>query len=231
MRTRSATGLAVAALTAAGSAAALWAAPAGAQTPTSGQRAAAKHAAKSATCNTDTNWPAYAQGAPDAFDAGDDGAYLWHNPSGGWGLRVSHPLLPGKANRVVFTGTITSKGTISGVKKVRDEKGDVAKVGPGGHTLRFRFVDYGGVDGVDFVTTCTPGLRVSLDADRSPMGPQFVHLGDKKVNPGTDPFRIRRRDTDTATLPVAGKAPRGSSPKKQAPKAQPGQASTGVSAA
>ena len=170
----------------------------GAQVPTA--------SGSSTNCDADAHWPAYVKGQPDAFDAGDDGVYLWHNPSGGWGLRVSHPLLPGHANRVVFTGTITSRGQIGNVVRVKDETGDKVKVGPKGHTLSFRFVDYGGVDGVNFTTTCTPGLRVSLKADRSVIQTQFIHLGDQKVHPGTNPFRIRRREADTGTSPVAPKA-------------------------
>ena len=155
-----------------------------------------------AACNADAHWPAYVQGRPDGFDPRDDGVYLWHNPTGGWGLRVSHPLLPGKADRVVFSGTITSAGQIGHVVRVKDEKDDVVRVGPQDHTLYFRFVNFGGVDGVDFTTTCTPGLRVDLKTDASSMQTKFVHLGDKKVNPGSDPFRIRRVDTDTTTSPA-----------------------------
>lgn len=150
-------------------------------------------------CDTDAHWPAYVQGKPDAFDAHDDGDYMWHNRSGGWGLRVSHPVLPGKANRVVFAGAVTSAGQIGHVVRVRDEKDDVVKVTDHGHTLMFRFVNYGGVDGVDFTTTCTPGLRVGFKVDGSSMPPSYVHLGDKKVHPGSDPFLIRRRDADTGT--------------------------------
>ena len=164
------------------------------------------HQRSAASCNTDAHWPAYVQGKPDGFDAGDNGAYLWHNPTGGWGLRFSHPDLPGKANRVVFTGAIISKGKIGNLVKVRDEKGDVVKVGPKGHTLRFRFVDYGGVDGVDFTTTCTPGLQVNLKADKTTVQTEFVHLGDKNTHPGSDPFRIRRRDGDTGTVAATPKA-------------------------
>jgi hypothetical protein len=171
----------------------------------SGQRSGSTAPAK-ANCDADSHWPSYVQGQPDGFDARDDGVYLWHNPSGGWGLRVSHPLLPGRANRVVFTGTITSHGKIGNVTRVKDEKDDIVKVGPKGHALRFRFVDYGGVDGVDFTTTCTAGLQVSLKADRTTIQPQYVHLGDKKVSPGSDPFRIRRRQNDTATVPVPQKS-------------------------
>lgn len=176
-----------------------------------------------AACDTDAHWPSYVQGEPDGFDAGDDGAYIWHNPAGGWGLRVSHPELPGKADRVLFTGTITSRGTIGNVVKVRDEKGDIVKVGPKGHTLRFRFVDYGGVDGVDFTTTCTPGLRVSLKADRTAMQTEFIHLGDKDTHPSSNPFRIRRRDADTGTSAVA---PRSGGPASG--RLNPGSANTGT---
>jgi hypothetical protein len=156
-------------------------------------------APKAAACDADAHWPGYVQGRPDGFDAHDDGVYMWHNPKGGWAIRVSHPVLPGKANRVVFTGTVTTAGQIGHVTRVRDEKDDVVKVTNNGHTLAFRFVNYGWVDGVDFTTTCTPGLRVGLKADGSSMPTKFIHLGDKKVNPGSDPFLIRRKDADTGT--------------------------------
>jgi hypothetical protein len=180
------------------------AAPA-ATTPAPSGQSSGNTGSGTADCNADSHWPAFVQGQPDSFDARDDGVYLWHNPNGGWGLRVSHPLLPGGANRVVFTGIIKSRGQIGNVTPVKNEKDDIVKVGPKGHALRFRFVDYGGVDGVDFTTTCTPGLQVSLRVDRTTVQPQYVHLGDKKVAPGSDPFRIRRRESDTATVPVPQK--------------------------
>jgi len=179
-----------------------------ASTPTAAANPAPASAGKGATCDPDAHWPAYVQGRPDGFDPHDDGVFIWHNPHGGWGLRVSHPALPGKANKVVFTGTISSKGTIGNVARVKDEKDDVVKVGPKGHTLYFRFVNYGGVDGVDFTTTCTPGLAVALKADGSSMQTKFIHLGDKDAKPGSNPFLIRRRDADTGTAvprPAPGK--------------------------
>jgi hypothetical protein len=178
--------------------------PAPTSPPTTGSPSSS--APKAGTCDTDAHWPGYVQGRPDGFDAHDDGAYMWHDPKGGWAVRVSHPVLPGKANRVVFTGTVTTAGRIGHVVRVRDEKNDVVKVTNNGHTLAFRFVNYGGVDGVDFTTTCTPGLRVNLKADGSSMPTKFIHLGDKKVNPGSDPFLVRRNDADTGTSPTAGSA-------------------------
>lgn len=170
--------------------------PANSQRPTAQNPTAQSGAAK---CDTDAHWPGYVQGRPDGFDAHDDGAYMWHS-SGGWSVRVSHPVLPGKANRVVFTGAITSRGQIGHVTRVRNEKNDMVKVVNNGHTLEFRFVNFGGVDGVDFRTTCTPGLAVGLRVDKSALPTRFIHLGDKKVHPGSNPFGIRRRDNDTTTV-------------------------------
>ena len=156
----------------------------------------------SAACDADAHWPAYVQGANSKFDAGDDGYYLWHYVKGGWGLRVSHPRIPGKANRVVFAGTVTSAGTIKDVKPVKLEKDDVVKVGPDGHTLYFSFTDFGGVDGVDFATTLTPGLKVEMKVDGSDFPLRFIHLGAHGVHPASNPFLIRRVDSDTATAPA-----------------------------
>lgn len=173
--------------------------PAFAQSSGATQPAPSRAVPNKTACDADGHWPGYIQGRPDGFDARDDGVYLWHNPEGGWGLRVSHPVLPGQANKVVFSGTLTSKGGIGDVKRIRDEKDDRVKVGKHGHTLSFRFVNYGGVDGVDFTTGCTPGVRVSLKVDNATVPVRFVHLGDKKVNPQSDPFTIRRRDRDDST--------------------------------
>lgn len=152
----------------------------------------------------DRHWPVYVQGRPDGFDARDDGAYMWHNPTGGWGIRVTHPVLPGRANRVVFTGLIRTQGYIGHVVRVRDEADDVVRVVDGGHALAFRFVDYGGVDGVDFTVGCTSGVVATFKADHTIIAPRFVHLGDRNAHPGSDPFLVRHRDADKATVPAAG---------------------------
>lgn len=171
----------------------------GPATTNPGRTAGPRPTTAAASCDTDAHWPAYVQGRPDGFDAGDDGAYMWHNPKGGWGLRVTHPVLPGKADHVVFSGSVTTAGRITHLVRVRNEKNDVVRVTNNGHTLQFRFVNYGGVDGVDFTTSCTPGLRVDARADGKAMPTPFIHLGDHDAHPGSDPFLIRRRDNDTGT--------------------------------
>ena len=217
MNTKAVVASAVAAMTILGGASAAWADSAsstvsstGSSTASSTPDSALSTAAPGTTppapaptaCDPDSHWPAYVQGANNKFDAGDDGYYLWHYLKGGWGLRVSHPRLPGEANHVHFTGTITSAGMIKDVKPVRLEKNDKVVVGPGGHTLFFSFNNYGGVDGVDFATTCTPGLKVEMKVDGTDFPLRFIHLGARGVHPQSNPFLVRRVDTDTGTAPA-----------------------------
>ena len=152
-----------------------------------------------AGCDSDSEWPAYVQGAPANFKAGSDGVFLWHYTTGGWGLRVSHPKLPGQANHVVFSGVISSAGVLGHLKRVDLEKNDSAKISADGHVLTFRFNNYGGVDGVDFTTSCTPGLKVGLKDDGKTFQTRYIHLGPKNAHPGSDPFLIRRVSSDTGT--------------------------------
>ena len=193
MRTKALVASAVSAIVVLGGAAVAASSPALASTA-SPTTTASSSVAPPAACEADAHWPADIQGRPDGFDGRDDGVYLWHNPEGGWGIRVSHPVLPGRANRVVFSGRIVSQGLIGHVERVRDEKDDRVVVSGDGHSLWFRFVNYSGVDGVDFTTTCTHSLGVNLKVDGSPMPTQFIHLGDRKVSPDANPFRIRRLD-------------------------------------
>lgn len=176
-------------------------------TTASAPPAAATPGGPSGTCDPDSQWPAYVEGAPTNFKAGSDGVFLWHNPAGGWGLRASHPRLPGKADHVVFSGAIGSAGVFGNVKGVDLEKNDSVKVSADGHVLTFRFNNWGAVDGVDFTTTCTPGLKVGLKDDGQPFQTRFIHLGAKEVHPGSDPFVIRRVSTDTSTSGSGTAAP------------------------
>ena len=88
----------------------------------------------------------------------DPGVTLWHDANG-WHVRVTHNAIHDR----VFSGVIHTSGTLTDVHSVRLEKNDYVKVGSGGHTLAFRFNNYGGVDGFDFTTTAR---RTSRSASR-----------------------------------------------------------------
>jgi hypothetical protein len=134
-------------------------------------------------------WPTVVQGRPDQFKAGDHGAYLWHDPDGGWALRVTHA---GKHDRVVFSGTFTTGGRFVDVHRVRDEGNDIVAVSPDKHTIMFRFVNYGWVDGLNFATHCSESFSVNIDIGGRLASSAAIHLGDTKAHPTSNPFKIER---------------------------------------
>ena len=136
----------------------------------------------------DDAWPASAQGRPDRFDAGDiGGVYLWHDDSG-WHLRVTHAT----DDKSAFTGRIATSGHLVDVQAVGLEHNDSLRVGADGHSVVFRFENYGHIDGVDFHTRCAPSITLSFTRGAHRLPASRVFVGDHKTNPASDPFRIVR---------------------------------------
>jgi len=134
-------------------------------------------------------WPSVVQGRPVLFKAGDRGAYLWHDPDGGWALRVTHA---GPHDRVIISGMFSTAGRFVDVHRVRDEGNDIVTVGPNRHLILFRFVNYGYVDGLNFATHCSESFTVTLDVSGHLASSKAVHLGANEVNPTSNPFKIER---------------------------------------
>lgn len=135
------------------------------------------------------SWSPAAEGRPVSFQAGSDGAYLWHDPDGGWALRVTHS---GPHDRVIFSGSLTTTGKFLNVQITGGQGNDIVEVGPAKHTIFFRFVNYGWVDGLDFGTRCAPAFTVKIYIEGQLASIGAVHLGQAAVNPTNNPFRIER---------------------------------------
>jgi len=134
-------------------------------------------------------WPSVAEGRPATFLAGSDGAYLWHDPDGGWALRVTHS---GPQDRVIFSGSLTTSGKFVDVQLIGGGGNDIVVVGPAKHTILFRFVNYGLVDGIDFGTRCSRAFTVKIYLEGQLASTGSVHLGQSIGNPTSNPFRIER---------------------------------------
>lgn len=131
------------------------------------------------------HWPGTVQGQPRAFKVGGAaGYYVWHDARG-WHLRTTTP----RRTEHVFEGTITSSDDIRLVHQYRDERAD--EVAVEGNTLRFKFVTYNGVDGVDFVVGCTESVTFSLNNGGSPTSIRRIWLG-KTGKARTNPFTVTR---------------------------------------
>lgn len=151
---------------------------------------AANPARRGQDCNVgdDGEWPDFATGRPAGLDAGDrGGVYLWHDDAG-WHLRITHI---GDDKRA-YSGVLTTSGRFADVDAVKLERDDHLSVGPNDHVLSFRFVNYGGIDGIDFHTRCAPRITFNLRADGQELGTERVVIGHHDANPTSVPFTIER---------------------------------------
>lgn len=136
-------------------------------------------------------WPAVVQGRPESFAPhGAKGIYVWHDERG-WHLGVTHD----GEGPVVFEGRISVNGRLLGVER-RTEGRDEARITHGHRQIGFRFVNWGWIDGVDFVTRCTDKIVVSASIDGSPVTPDQVFVGREGTHPPRTPFVIKRVSSD-----------------------------------
>jgi hypothetical protein len=137
------------------------------------------------TCTTTERWPAETNGRP-AAHLESAGVYVWHTATG-WRLRVNDPGV----DRAVFTGSIKVDGRILSVGRHLENRAEgVVNVGP--QKAVFRFVNYGGVDGLNFVTKCSTTLTINVKRNGVTVGAADVHIGASGANPTAAPFTINR---------------------------------------
>ena len=137
------------------------------------------------TCATGERWPASAEGRPAAHtDA--DAVYVWHTRAG-WRVRVNDPHV----DRAVFTGSVRVDGAIVGVGR-HLERGAEGVLRRAKGVVDFRFVNHGGVDGLNFVTKCSTTVTVNVKRNGVTVDPTHVYVGESGANPAAVPFTISR---------------------------------------
>ena len=136
-------------------------------------------------CTTGERWPASAEGRP-AAHTDSAGVYLWHT-STGWRLRVNDPHV----DRAVFTGSVRVDGAIVGVGR-HLERGAEGVLNRGKGVVDFRFVNHGGVDGMNFVTRCSTTLTVNVKRNGVTVDAAHVYVGASGANPTAVPFTITK---------------------------------------
>lgn len=137
--------------------------------------------------------PAYVEGRPaDLRVRGAAGDYLWHDADG-WHLRVTHRT----TRRTVFTGVIVASSPMT-FQRVRDEAHDKVVLNSDGTRLAFRFVNHGGIDGVDFADSCATTMRFGFAVGGRHLGRNGIYIGSHSARPAHDPFVISRLDGQPA---------------------------------
>ena len=131
-------------------------------------------------------WPAAVEGQPPGLAPGAPaGMYLWHDTHG-WHAVVTEP----GRDPARFAGRIRSASEIYGVER-RTERRD-ALVRQSEHVLRFRFTNFGGLDGIQFRTRCGDGIGVTGALNGTKLTPDQVFIGADGHHPATVSFVIRR---------------------------------------
>jgi hypothetical protein len=147
---------------------------------------AAAPTTSAATCDAG-RWPRRVQGKPATLVVGARaGDYIWHNANG-WHLRVTHPGTAG----VVFSGRIVSNKPVS-VAGVRLDAGDTIAISGDLKTVTYRFINHGGVDGLDLRTACATRLAFtgSMASSKLPVG--RIWIGRNGLHPLGNPFVVTR---------------------------------------
>ena len=123
-------------------------------------------------------------GRPAGVKAGMTGMAVWQDHYG-WHLRVSEAGL----DKVVITGRIYTDGNIHSLKRFT-ERGDVKLSGP--HRVVYRFTNYGGIDGLDFVLPCSSYVKFAVSFDHVALPTSHIVIGHDKQHPATNPFTIAK---------------------------------------
>lgn len=131
------------------------------------------------------DWPATVQGKPTAYHTGAPAGYYVWGDRAGWHLRTTTPT----HRPHLFTGSIVGEDDIEVVRQVRSEGRDAVAVS--GNAIRFRFVTYNGVDGIDFTVGCTEWLTFSLSYQGAKMSPRRIWLG-RYGHARSNPFTVHR---------------------------------------
>ncbi len=142
--------------------------------------------------------PQVVTGNPGIRAGAPTGLYVWHE-NGGWRLRLTHNLakVDGRSQRIEVRGQVTSSRPLSDVRLVKLEKSQrgewVSVRRPGRTVMDIRFVNYGGIDGINVRAGCAGALTVTV---------WQVVKKDGKVTRVELPVFVgkdRTRVTDTAT--------------------------------
>lgn len=136
-------------------------------------------------CTTES-WPADVHGRPAAHPEAT-GVYLWHNENG-WKLRVNEP----GADRAVFTGSIKVDGQLVSWGRHLENRAEGVVTRTDAGRAAFRFVNYGGVDGLNFVTRCASTLSVRVKLDGVPVPAEQIFIGTDGHHPASLPTTVTR---------------------------------------
>ena len=150
--------------------------------PVSSVGAASK---KTAKCDASSGWTQFAGRAPSFVAGGATGLYVWQE-RGLWRIGATND----RGTPTTFAATVTFDAAISGKPVGTEGKSDIVDIRV--QSVRLRFSNFGGLDGVQIDAPCASTISVKGEIDGQPMTAQQLFFGPAATNPTVIPGVIQR---------------------------------------
>lgn len=154
------------------------------------------NAAKKVKCDATAGWAALAGRAPTFVAGGPTGLYLWQE-RGTWRVGATND----RGSQTTFSATVTFDAAISGKPVGTEGKSDIVEVRA--QSVRVRFSNFGGLDGVAIEAPCATSITIQGSIDGQSLNGQQVFLGSSAANPASVPVTVTRSIASAVTISTA----------------------------
>ncbi len=156
-------------------------------------------AKKTAKCDASSGWAAFAGRAPSFVAGGTTGLYIWQE-RGGWRIGATND----RGAPTTFSAVVTFDAPITGKPVGTEGKSDIVEIRS--QSVRLRFSNFGGLDGVAVESPCASVISVKGEIDGQAMTPQQLFFGSGAANPVSMPGTIQRGSASPTTNAAASTA-------------------------
>ncbi len=153
-------------------------------------------AAKKVKCDATSGWTNMTGRPPSYVAGGATGLYVWQE-AGKWRVGATND----RAARTTFVAVVTFDAPISAKPQGTEGKSDIVDIRA--QSVRFRFSNFGGLDGVSIEAPCATTISVQGQVDGQPLTPQQLFFGPSATNPTTVPGVLARSVAAPSTTSVA----------------------------
>ncbi len=140
---------------------------------------------KKVKCDANAGWAPLTGRAPTFVAGGPTGLYLWQE-RGTWRVGATND----RGTQTTFTATVTFDAAISGKPVGTEGKSDIVDVRT--QSVRLRFSNFGGLDGVAIEAPCATAITIQGSIDGQSLNGQQVFLGSSAANPASVPVTVTR---------------------------------------
>lgn len=155
---------------------------------------------KATKCDAASGWSAVVGRAPSFVAGGVTGLYIWQE-RGLWRIGATND----RGAPTTFAATVSFDAPIAGRPVGTEGKSDIVEIRA--QSVRLRFSNFGGLDGVQIDAPCASSISVKGEIDGQAITPQQLFFGPTATNPTAMPAVIQRGAAIAS--PASASAPTG----------------------